>query len=308
MRRSWHRKTFSGHRVEPAPAERRSIEVPNLDPEVRERVDSYLRLADRLLPEWISGFYVVGSAALDEYRPGKSDIDFVGVVKQSPGPAGLRRLRLLHLLAGAGSAWRSAMRRRSPLSGTINGVFVREEDLPLPVTRIRPVASHVAGRFMLGRGFDVNPVVWSVLAKRGIAIRGAAPANLGLDPERSILRDWNLQNLNTYWRSWGRSTASLGSAGHVAMTVRRTRMRMVTWGALGAPRLHCTIATGEIVGKAAAGEYALTTFGPRWQPLIATAMAYWRGENCANRLGRAVQRTGEFVLEVVNSANKLPKA
>ena len=83
-------------------------------------------------------------------------------------------------------------------------------------------------------------------------------------------------------------------------------MRMVTWGALGAPRLHCTIATGEIVGKAAAGEYALTTFGPRWQPLIAAALAYWRGESCGNRPGRAVQRTGEFVLEVVDSANKLP--
>jgi hypothetical protein len=295
------------HRVEPAPAERRSIEVPNLDPDLGDRVDSYLRLADRLLPDRITGFYVVGSAALDEYRPGKSDIDFVAVLKHRVGPAGLRRLRVLHVLASARSAWRSAMRRKSPLSGTVNGVFVCEEDLQLPVTRIRPVASHVAGRFMIGRGFDVNPVVWSVLAERAITIRGAAPTDLGLDPEPAVLRDWNLQNLNSYWRSWGHSAASLGPASRVAMAVPRTRMRMVTWGALGAPRLHRTIATGEIVGKAAAGEYALATFGPRWQPLIGAALAHWRGERCGNLPMRAVRRAGEFVLEVVASANKLPR-
>ena len=28
------------------------------------------------------------------------------------------------------------------------------------------------------------------------------------------------------------------------------------WGVLGAPRLHCTIATGEVISKEAAGEYA----------------------------------------------------
>jgi hypothetical protein len=301
----WDARTTSGHRVEPARAGRRSIEVPNLDPDVGDRVDSYLRLADRLLPDWITGFYLVGSAALDEYRPGKSDIDFVAVVKQRAGPAGLRRLRLLHVLASARSAWRSAMRRNSPLSGTVNGVFVCEEDLQLPVTRIRPLASHVAGRFVVGRGFDVNPVVWTVLGERGITIRGAPPTDLGLDAEPEILRDWNLQNLNSYWRSWGRSTVSLGLAGRVAMAVPRTRMRMVTWGALGAPRLHCTIATGEIVGKAAAGEYALATFGHRWQPLIAGALGYWRGERCGNLPGRAVRRAGEFVLEVVDSANQL---
>lgn len=289
------------------PAARGSTDVPNLDSDARERADAYLRLADRLLPNWITGFYLVGSAALDEYRPGKSDVDFVAVVRRRPDPARLRRLRLLHVLAGAGSAWRSVMRRRSPISGTVNGVFVREEDLQVPVTRIQPLASHVAGHFRLGRGFDVNPVVWRLLAERGIAIRGAAPGNLGLDAEPGILRDWNLQNLNSYWRSWGRSTASLGPAGRVAMAIPRTRMRMVTWGTLGAPRLHCTIATGEIVGKAAAGEYALATFGPRWRPLIAAALAHWRGERCDNLGGRAVQRAGEFVLEVVDSANELPK-
>ena len=279
--------------------------VPNVDPDARERAGSYLRLADFLLPGWITGFYMVGSAALDEYRPGKSDVDFVAVVTHRPSRGELKRLRRLHVLAGAGSGWRSAVRGRSPFSGTVNGVFVLEEDLQLPVTRIPPVASHVGGHFMVGRGFDVNPVVWHVLAERGIAIRGAATASLGLDPEPGVLRDWNLQNLNSYWSRWARSTMSLGLPGRVATAIPRSRIRMVAWGVLGAPRLHCAIATREIVGKAAAGEYALATFESRWHPLITAALAYWRGERRAGLPGRAVQGAGEFVLEVVDRANKL---
>lgn len=34
---------------------------------------AYLRLADRLLPGRVVGFYLVGSAALDSFRPGRSD-------------------------------------------------------------------------------------------------------------------------------------------------------------------------------------------------------------------------------------------
>ena len=47
-------------------------------------VQRYLRLADRLLPGMITGFYVTGSVALGAYRPGRSDIDFVAVLKVRP--------------------------------------------------------------------------------------------------------------------------------------------------------------------------------------------------------------------------------
>ena len=41
---------------------------------------AYLRLAERLLPGRVVGFYLVGSAALGSFRPGRSDIDFIAVM------------------------------------------------------------------------------------------------------------------------------------------------------------------------------------------------------------------------------------
>ena len=50
------------------------------------------------------------------------------------------------------------------------------------------------------------------------------------------------------------------------------------WGVLGISRLAYTRATGQIASKSAAGEWALTAFDPRWQPIIEEALAYRRGE------------------------------
>ena len=118
--------------------------------EARRIVDDYLRVADRLLPGRIEGFYIVGSTALRAYRPGRSDIDFVAVVDgQLSGPE-LRRLRLVHLSAGARSGIRAISRRRLAFPGTCNGVFVDARDLNRPVTEIHPLASHTGIGFAIG--------------------------------------------------------------------------------------------------------------------------------------------------------------
>ncbi len=44
------------------------------------------------------------------------------------------------------------------------------------------------------------------------------------------------------------------------------------WGVLGISRLHYTLATGRIASKAAAGEYALKTFDPRWERIVAECL------------------------------------
>ena len=56
--------------------------------------------------------------------------------------------------------------------------------------------------------FDVNPVVWKVLSQRGICVRGPEPETLGLEPEMETLRDWNISNLETYWRPWAQQILS----------------------------------------------------------------------------------------------------
>lgn len=272
-----------------------------LPDEVRDTATAYLRLADRLLPGWITGFYVVGSAALGEYVPRRSDVDFIATVASDPPALEIPRVKSLHVLGAARASVQSKRRGAAFGAGTPNGAFVRDSDVRLPVTAITPVASHVGHSFRRGAGFDVNPVMWKVLSEKGLAVRGTDPSNLGLDCQPDVLTQWNLDNLNSYWRRW-------------AETVRRGRLRSsfsglrygaawaVGWGALGPPRLHYTITTGDVIGKRTAGEYALDTFDNEWHDIIRLGLGWWHRDLPDGVTPDDVRRTGEFVLAVIESA------
>ncbi len=249
----------------------------------------YLALADRVLPRRVTALYLVGSAALGAFRPGRSDVDLVVVVDGDVDP---RRLRALHLLSGARTAARALAARHGPRTGTCNAAFVRADDLGRPVTEIRPVGSHVGHEVVAGKAFDVNPVGWKVFQERGIAVRGPDPAELGLDPQPELLRQWNIDNLRAYWRPWAER-----------LLRRRTtlsRRWTIAWGALGPPRLHHTVATGDVVAKEEAGTYALDTFDRRWHPLIREAIAYRDGRPPDGSVHW--RDAGRFTLEVVEAA------
>lgn len=275
--------------------------------QVTRAVSRYLALADRLLPDRICGFYVSGSTALGAFRPGRSDIDVVVVANRSFGPTELRRVRALQLLSGVRTALPAVARGDLALPGTVNGVYVARDDLTRPVTRIRPLVSHVGAAFAPGSGFDVNPVGWKVLAERGIAVRGPEPGTLGLDPEPGRLEVWNRENLHVYWKPYAEKI--LAGGGRDWFPLRRLPLGRLAaaWGVLGAPRLHHTIATGEVISKEAAGEYALDVFDRRWHPIVAEGLRYWRGEPADARFPDAAERSrqaAEFVLEVVADADR----
>jgi hypothetical protein len=266
-------------------------------------VRRYLRLADRLLPGRVVGFYLVGSVALGAFRPGQSDIDFVAVVEGDLDRADLRRLRTVHAVAALRSAVPSVARGNVMVPGMCNGVYVRSTDLTRPVSTIVPLASHVGREFHVGAGFDVNPVQWATLSQRGVAVRGPEPAALGLDPEPDRLRGWNLDNLAGYWVPWARAVR-----GRPDVRFRSSPRWWTAWGVLGPPRLHHTIATGQVVSKEDAGEHARRTFDGRWHPLIDEALAYRLGrpaDPAFRDLRARAEATGAFALEVAEAAARL---
>jgi hypothetical protein len=274
-----------------------------LPPEVDRIVGRYLSLVDRLLPGRVGGAYVVGSTALGAYRPGRSDVDVVLVVDGRLRPDELRRYRVVHAAAAVGSAARALPRGRLAVPGTCNAVVVDAGDLHRPVTAIVPVAAHAGERFTVGRAFDVNPAVWTILARRGIAVRGPEPVTLGLDPEPDRLRSWTLGNLDDYWAPWAR-----GLLARPAWRGRRGWRWQAAWGVLGPARMHHTIATGDVVAKEAAGEYARATFGERWHPIVDEALAYRHDRPVRDpELDGAVRarQAAEFALAVVDDAHTL---
>ncbi|MDQ3106330.1 MAG: nucleotidyltransferase domain-containing protein [Actinomycetota bacterium] len=271
-------------------------------PDLVERdVDRYLRLVDRLLPGRVVGLYVVGSVALGAYRRARSDIDLVVVCDGDLSAAEQRKVRAVQWMSSVRTAPPALLRADLSVPGTVNATYVRSADLTKPVTSIEPLCTHVGHQFLTGEGFDVNPVQWKTLADHGIAVRGDEPSRLGLDPEPGALREWNLRNLHGYWKPFAERLAARGPGpGH------RFRPRWITaWGVLGAPRLHHTIATGEVISKEAAGEYALATFDQRWHPVIEEGLGYWR-EETERPLERRWDDTAAFVLEVVRSAGPPP--
>lgn len=149
----------------------------------------------------------------------------------------------------------------------------------------------------------MNPVVWKVFLDYGLSFRGVEPAELGLDCQPETLKQWNLENLAGYWTAWGtKASRHLGRLS--SQRNRYGRAWMVAWGVLGAPRLHCTVATGQVIGKRSAGEYSLRTFHPEWHPVIEQGLAYWRRER-VDVSTQDVRRAGQFVLTVVASAQSL---
>jgi Domain of unknown function (DUF4111) len=269
----------------------------------RAAIEDLLARLDRSVPGRIQGLYVVGSASMGAFRPGRSDVDFVAIVAGDLRPSELLRLRAVHQGRWISALIRDvALRRQWPL--VCNGIYLKAGDLSLLPREVTPLCGQVAGRFRTAErdGFDVNPVTWYVLAHHGIAVRGPDRDRLRIHTDEAELRTWAVSNLNGYWRRW----ALRAGRGTWRTRVIPTR-RFVAEGVLGAPRLHYTIATGKIATKERAARYALEIFDARWHRLIEDAMAYWRGDPPSARYGRHPTRqqreAADFVAYVIEATN-----
>ena len=273
----------------------------DLHPVVQRNAGRCLALAQRLFPKRLAGFYLVGSVALGGYRPNQSDIDFVAVLSERR-PGDCRRVRALQLTSGVLTAAKWVLRGNLAGPDTCNGVFVEEGQLSWPVSAIQPIAGYSGIGLECDSAFDVNPVQWKVFAERGIPLKGPAPADLSLDPEPHSLRQWNLHNLDSYWRP----LAARCLEGRSPMSRQISPGGVLTWVVLGPVRLHHTVATGEVIAKDEAGEYALATFTSEWHPIIREALAAHRGLSQSIRLDDDGYRgLGAFAMHVVESAKAL---
>jgi hypothetical protein len=228
--------------------------------EIAGRVaDAYLHLADEAVPDRIEGLYLVGSVALDDFHPESSDVDFVAVSATRLDQDELGKLEAVHE--------RMTDEHRPPW---FSGVYVTWDELAGDPRQIADVPFHNEGRFAATGGFDANPVQWLTLRAHPVAVRGTGEPTVWTDAD--AVREWTLDNLTSYWSPWVARQRKL---------VRGTMMLAdwaVGWGVLGVPRLHYTLATGEVVSKAEAGDYALETFADRWKPIVTEALRLRLGE------------------------------
>ena len=259
---------------------------------VQAVVDAFLTAVDAEVPSLIEGLYLVGSVALDDFRPHRSDIDFVAVMSRRPDVASLAALERIHIMLQ--EQWRRPF---------FDGIYVTWDDLASDPALLDHCPSAHEGRFQpAGRG---DLIAWHTLAWHGVRCRGPAVADLTVWTDAAALAAWTNDNLDTYWqrRVLDRGAHLLTPYGLLGLTEWACE-----WCVTGVSRLHYTLATDAITSKEGAGIYALATFPDRWRRVIDEALRIRRaaGGRSLYRLPLSRRRdVRAFTAMVIADAHRL---
>jgi hypothetical protein len=234
---------------------------------VEEATSRYLAAMDKALPGFIDMLFVTGSVALGAFEPGVSDIDTVIVTARKPGPDDLAAMAAVH----------AVMPERPHFDGIyLDRLTFTQQPADRPV-----VPFVVNGHFQTdGPCGDLNPVLWLVLSRYGVAVRGPAVPDLGLVVDLEALRRFNLENLQTYWAPLADKVrqALSGVPDDVPADATEVNAEGIAWCALGPARLHFTLANRDVISKAGSGAYLAEHF-PAYALLADRAVRWRRGES-----------------------------
>jgi hypothetical protein len=225
----------------------------SLPAEVTAITGRFLELIDASAPGLVTGLYLRGSLGFGEYFPGQSDIDFTAVLAERPGADQLDALASAH----------AAVFAECP-APHFDGFHLLRADLAGRPEECPDLPCMFDGSFRPAGRFDVNPVSWHELARRAVVIRGPAVTDATVWTDDEALQAYSHRNLTSYWAGVGEQLRAVADAAVTPWAV--------AWCVLGVSRLHHLLATGALTSKSGAGRYALTAFGPRWQPIVREAL------------------------------------
>lgn len=219
--------------------------------------DAYLAMAEAVAPGLVEALYLIGSAALNDFRPAWSDLDFVAVTPAPPDEAALSALAEGHA--------RLDRERSMP---TLDGIYATWDELragPLAV----PAGPCVEdGRFVAMGCHERHPMTWSVLRSDAVTARGPLSAGAGIWRDPAALERWILSKIDDEWRPWlARGIASRSSGGADLLDPTAVERSV-----LSLCRLHYTLATGVVPSKSDAGLYGLIALPAECHRIIDEAL------------------------------------
>lgn len=217
--------------------------------------DGYLAFADEVMPGLVEGLYLHGSLGFREWYAGRSDIDFVAVLRQRPDEDVVERLREVH----------ERLTETFPRP-PYDGLYVTWADLAAPPQQCADVPCTLGGEFRDEGRVDLNPVTWHELARHGVVARGPGLEEVKIWTDQQTLREYTHGNLSSYWAEQTKLLARFPA--------EAARADLVEWFVLGLPRLHHLLATDRLTSKNGAGHHAVAAFGERWRLLVAEALAH----------------------------------
>lgn len=228
-----------------------------IHPLVRRAAVAYLAMADAVAPSWLEALYVVGSAAMDDFRPGLSDLNFVAVTASTLADDMLRDLAEAHArLNGDRGVTR------------LDGLYVTWDEL-----RTGPISSPEGpcvdgGRFIARGRHARHPMTWSVLRDDAVTVRGPLCAGAFVWRDPASLGRWLAASVDGHWRPWlSRVRAGLDREESTLLDGAA-----VEDAVLGLCRLHYALAIGRVPSKSDAGLYGLISFPTEWHRVVDEAL------------------------------------
>lgn len=212
---------------------------------VHQVVQSLLDALDDTSPRMIAGFHLVGSVAYGDYKPGKSDVDFVAVLDRSLDESDLEVIRGAH----------RSVSGRPPL----DGIYTTPDQLRDGTT---PEARFHDGVLVAFDEYGGTPITRRELATIGVPIRGTI-TELDIENDTAVLRRWVRQNLDTYWADWVRRASGL-----TPLAIYALLPRGMEWSVLGITRMLYTLETGEVISKSDVAEWAIEHVEDRYHDLL----------------------------------------
>ncbi|MBK9925821.1 MAG: DUF4111 domain-containing protein [Anaerolineales bacterium] len=248
-------------------------------------LENYAVLTNKELPDLISGFYIVGSIALDGFNEQFSDIDFVTVLHRKANQVDLEKLAEIH----------KTIEKNFP-KWKLSGSYLQTHDLGRFENEIEPHPYYHDGKLHEKGYFEINSITWWTLKNHGIAVTGQDPAELPFTIDWNLLISRMKKNLNSYWLGWTKRIDSffilLSDWG-------------IQWAVLGVLRQYYTFRENSIVTKTKAAEYALTCLPTRWHPLIQEAIDIREGKKRSQYRSKIVRMidAAKFLKYIIQTSN-----
>ena len=239
---------------------------------------AHIARLDSLAPGQVRAVHVIGSATLDDYHPGTSDLDLVIELAREPSEADLRVLLDAHVGPGA----------------KVEGTYVASGKLADPDPHASLLSDGVA-HFATKK---LHAVTRLQLARYAVTIRGNAPE---IEPDVEAAQEFCRKNLVNYWQGWLTGGPRI-MLRYAPAPLTPGWLWTVVWVGLGPARLWRTIDTGEIVSKSRAGELAAEHWPDLAEQLLdIVAERAGKPVKLNNKHGRAAVDLGRRIMAEVGA-------
>jgi hypothetical protein len=202
------------------------------------------------------GVYLTGSIPLNDFQPGKSDIDFIVLCRKLPAGSLLSKVKQLH---------RRTQRKYSDTH--LNGWYITEDGLSLPQAAATKALYFYKGR-MKSLAFEMAAITLYELKTTALTLYGIPAEELAVNMQINDLHAFHLRNMDSYWKKW--------VATHAPFKIHYLLLifipRLTEWVLLGVARQLYALRNERITSKTNAGFYCLQHLPYKYQQVVEEAI------------------------------------